>query len=194
MILTLMLLSTLNREFGFYFPEMGFAHPPKWYLEKVPYAHPRFCPVWKWQYCQWFPEMNPGPNFGSFWATALFSVSPGFRKPILNCQYFGTVITILQTSQFLMVHKLEKNLGGARNLAPDPGARNFPIFITPKKFTSFYSKDFLPKLIFLRKGVHHPKFRFSGVVAKFPGFRDFCDPPKLWFRNFLHHLVLFAKL
>ena len=64
-----------------------------------------------------------------------------------------------------------KNLGGARNLAPDPGARNFRIFITPKKFTSFYSKDFLPKLIFLRKGVHHPKFRFSGV-------REICGPGK----------------
>ena len=60
-------------------------------------------------------------------------------------------------------------------MAPDPGARNFRIFITPKKITSFYSKDFLPKLIFLRKGVHHPKFRFSGVVAKFPDFRGRTD-------------------
>jgi hypothetical protein len=51
-------------------------------------------------------------------------------------------------------------IGGSRN----PG--NFPIFITPKKFTSFYSKDFLPKLIFLRKGVHHPKSGFPGVVAE----------------------------
>ena len=92
-----------------------------------------------------------------------------------------------------MVAQIRKKSRVGRNLAPDPGARNFPIFKTPKKFTSFYSKDFLPKLIFLRKGVHHPKFRFSGV-------REICGPGKKGDHHFLDHfskifrdLVLFVK-
>ena len=91
----------------------------------------------------------------------------------------------------------EKNLGGARNLAPDPGARNFRIFKTPKKITSFYSKDFLPKLIFLRKGVHHPKFRIFGGPRKKSGFPEIPEISKsvfstFWskFRYFLSNLIL----
>ena len=49
---------------------------------------------------------------------------------------------------------------------PGPGkSRNFT---PPKILILFLSKNFLPKLIFLRKGVHHPK---SGAPAENPDFR-----------------------
>ena len=141
-----------------------------------------------------YREKMISEHFASAVPSKTFAIVWTWIRSSFKISIFPQVITIPKTSEFPMVHKSEKNLGGARNLAPDPGARNFRIFITPKKITSFYSKDFLPKLIFLRKGVHHPKFRFSGVGAKFPDFSGFLDPPKLWFRNFLQHLVLFAKL
>ena len=106
------------------------------------------------------------------------------RSPYHNVKYFGSVITIPQTSGIPNLLRFRKKSRGARNLAPDPGARNFRIFKTPKKFTSFYSKDFLPKLIFLRKGVHHPKFRIFGGPRKKSGFPEIPEISKSVFSTF----------
>ena len=101
-----------------------------------------------------------------------FNGSVEMSEPIENSHISFRSLPFPIILNFPTCSDSEKNLGGARNLAPDPGARNFRIFITPKKFTSFYGKDFLPKLIFLRKGVHHPKFRFSGVPRNFCTFAN----------------------
>ena len=123
-------------------------------------------------------------HFASAVPSKTFAVVWTWIRSSFKISIFLQVISIPKTSEFPMVHKSEKNLGGGGNLPRNSGARNFPIFITPKKFTSFYSKDFLPKLIFLRKGVHHPKFRFSGVRAKFPDFPGSTDLSEIGFRTF----------
>jgi hypothetical protein len=98
--------------------------------------------------------------------------------PDLELLFIHQVITIPRIHKYYFprnarLGKKVPKIGGSRN----PG--NFRIFITPKKFTSFYSKDFLPKLIFLRKGVHHPKSGFPGVVAKFPDGFSFLGTPRI---------------
>ena len=115
----------------------------------------------------------------------LQSSEPGF-DPLLRFPYFPRSLPFLKIPNFPGRTNRKKISGGSK-FVPDPGTRNFRIFITPKKFTSIYSKDFLPKLIFLRKGVHHPKFRFSGV-------RENCAPAKRVSTTFLVLFSIFCDL
>ena len=114
-------------------------------------------------------------NYGSYHDLLLLLK---MSAPSILMLFDHQVITIPRIPKYYFprnarLGKKVPKIGGSRN----PG--NFRIFITPKKFTSFYSKDFLPKLIFLRKGVHHPKSGFPGVVAKFPDGFSFSGTPRI---------------
>ena len=111
-----------------------------------------------------------------------------FLELLMLCSH--QVITIPRIHKYYFprnarLGKKVPKIGGSRN----PG--NFPIFITPKKFTSFYSKDFLPKLIFLRKGVHHPKFRIFGGPRKKSGFPEIPEISKSVFSSFWSKFLYF---